>query len=364
MNNHRYCVIMAGGNGNKFWPISREDSPKQFIKAADGGDSFLNVTYNRCAEMFPKENIIVITLARFAPLVHSLLPDLPENNLLLEPYGRKTGPCVVYSTYSILKRDPAAVVMFTPSDLIIANGDLYREAIEDVFSYAEAHKVLMTIGIVPKRPDTNYGYIQARGGAQKNDRTPMKVKTFTEKPSADLAKIFCKSGEFYWNSGIFVWRADTIREELEKYMPQTTCLFAGWEKELGTDSERRFVERAYAGCENISIDYGVMENTDRAMLYPAKFSWSDLDSWDTFYNIAKEKDGDGNMLLAGNATTQDSKGNIVICQDKEKLVAVKGLNDFIVIDTGDVLIVCPKDDPSYRDLLTSISDTKDFERYK
>lgn len=340
---------MAGGGGNHFWPLSREDRPKQFIGLGVSGRTFLQHAYSRCHGLVPEENILVVTLDRYAALVREQLPELPEANLLLEPYGRKTGPCIVYSTYDVLRRDPDAIVAMCPSDLIIEGEDSFRQTVSDAMDYVRANPVLMTIGIVPSRPDPNYGYIQIRGGRKAiAEGKPMEVKTFTEKPDEELAKVFCKSGEFFWNSGIFVWQAAVIRQEMEHYMPRITELFDGWQGALGSPSEKAFLEKAYAGCENVSIDYGVMEKTSRSWLFPARFGWSDLDGWDSLHTQYRGKDASGNATNSSHTIFEQCSGNTVLSKDKHKLLAVRGLKDFVVIDTPDVLMICPKDDADAR----------------
>ena len=254
MNNHRYCVIMADGTG----------SPYQ-----------LRLTYDRFLRVVPADNILVVTLSPFAKDAMRILPELGEKNLLVEPSARKTAPCMALATYTLLTRDPEAVIVATPWDLVIRNEELFADTVSDAFDYVEANDVLMTLGIVPKTPDVNFGYIQVKEGKDAHLMAgPLQVKTFTEKPSAELAEVFVRTGEFFWNSGIFIWRAATIKEEMERYIPEVTELFRGWEEHIGDPA---FVERAYAECPKVSLDYGVMERTSRAMLYPARFGWADIE---------------------------------------------------------------------------------------
>lgn len=254
MNAHRYCVIMADGTG----------SPYQF-----------RLTYDRFHNVVPPENILVVTLAPFAEAAARVLPELPAENILLEPSARKTAPCMALAAYTLLTRDPEAVIVATPWDLVIRDNDLFSRTVAEAFDYVEAHDVLMTLGIVPKTADTNFGYIQVKEGRNAHLMAgPLQVKTFTEKPSAELAEVFVRTGEFFWNSGIFVWKAATIVDEMERFIPEVTELFRGWQEHI---TDRTFVERAYAECPKVSLDYGVMERTSRAMLYPARFGWADID---------------------------------------------------------------------------------------
>ena len=353
MNSNQYCIIMAGGHLNRFWPISREDMPGHFLDISGNGKSLVRMAYDRCVGVVPQENIIVVTLSKFKDLVVKQIPELSEENLLLEPYGRRTGPCVAYSTYTLLKRNPDAVMAVTPSDLIIRDEDMFRKALSDALDYASANPVLMSLGVKPSSPDTEFGYIQAVGGREacsKNE--PVKVKTFTEKPDREIAEVFYKSGEFFWNSGIFVWQANVIKEEMEKHVPEITRLFDGWEGALGTRAEEVFIERAYADCLKISIDYGVMEKTDKAWVYPVNFGWSDIDSWDALYSNMPDKDKDGNLSNTRSRILQKDRRNIILSSNKDKLVAIRGLEDCIVIDTDDVLLICPRDDSQYKELIT------------
>lgn len=363
-DDNRYCVIMAGGTENRFWPVTRESRPKQFLNIKDEGKTFIRMTYDRFSRIVRPENIIVVTLTRFAELVRSQIPELPESNLLLEPYARNTAPCIAFSTFSILKRDPDATVVVTPADHIITDEVRFKDAILKVMEYAESKPALMTLGIHPANPDTDYGYIQAPGGNAVTDiNTPIKVKTFTEKPDKALAEVFCKTGEFYWNSGIFVWKASVIKEEMEKYIPDVTSTFAGWDDALGSGDETAFLEKVYSDCPKVSIDYGVMEKTDRAWLYRGDFGWSDIDGWSSLYRNFSAKNKDGNVVLAKNILSEGNSDSLLYSADKHKLYAIKGLENYVVVDTGDVLLVCPKDDRQLKSLLSGLG-MPDYEDYR
>lgn len=362
--NHCYCVIMAGGSGTRFWPLSRNAKPKQFLDVADTGKTFIQSTYERFLRVVPKENILIVTGDRYRDIVMEQLPDLAPENLLLEPYSRNTAPCIAYATYTLLKRDPQARMVVTPSDHMIDNEELFAETIRKAFDYIEENDVLMTLGVVPTRPDTNYGYIQAYGGSDvyKNDK-PMQVKTFTEKPDRDLAKVFISTGEFFWNAGIFLWKAETIRKKMEKYLPEVTALFKGWENALGTSVEYEFIARAYTGCRNISIDYGVMEKTDKAWMYPVKFGWGDIGTWESLYNIIPEKDANGNAVSAEKTLIENTRNVLVVSPEKKKLIAIKGLEDYMVVDTEDALVICPKDDKKFKDFISGLG-MPEYEKYR
>lgn len=364
MNSHHYCVIMAGGIGSRFWPLSRAARPKQFLDFGTG-KSFLRLTYDRFFRIIPHENIIVVSLTQYKDLVMEHLPELSPKNLLLEPFNRNTAPCLAYATYEILKRDPQAVIVATPADHMIGDLDLYEKAIINALDFASENESLITLGIVPDRPDTNFGYIQVVGGKESyQDDKLLKVKTFTEKPDADLAEVFVKSGEFLWNSGIFVWQASVIREELEKYLPQVTRLFRGWEDYMGTPEEQAHIDKAYADMGRVSIDYGVMEKTDKVCLYPARFGWADIGNWESFYGYISGKDLNGNSVkTAGKHLLQGDHNNVIYSKTEGKLVAIKGLEDYIVIDTDDILMICPRDDKKIKEVISHIG-LPDYEEYR
>ncbi len=357
-------MIMAGGTSNRFWPVSRENKPKQFLDIADTGKSFIRMTYERFARIVPPENILIVTLSRFSGLVRAQIPELPESNLLLEPYARNTAPCIAFATYSILKRNPDATVIAAPADHVIKDEENFKAAMLKVMEYSEKNPVLMTLGIHPTEPDTGYGYIQATGGKEASAYgAPLKVKTFTEKPDKELAEVFCKTGEFYWNSGIFAWKASVIREEMEKYIPDVTSLFAGWEDALGSDNEQSFLEKVYSDCPKISIDYGVMEKTDRAWLYCGNFGWSDIDGWDSLFRKIDRKTSDGNVVFADKLMAEGNKDSLLVSSHPRKLYAIKGLNDYAIIDTGDVLLICPKDDKQFKDFISGLG-MPEYENYR
>ncbi len=244
---------------------------------ADGtGSPFqLRVTFERFLRVLPQDHILVVTLSRFGDEARKILPELPPENLLLEPYPRGTAPCMALSAYALRRRDPEAVIIATPWDSVIRDEDLFARTVLEACDYVERNDVLMTLGVVPRNPDVNFGYIQVKEGRNAHNLPgPLQVKTFTEKPPQELAEVFFRTGEFFWNSGVFIWKAATICREMERYIPEVTELFRGWEEHLG---ESLFLEKAYAECPKVSLDYGVMEHTDRAWLYPAKFGWADVE---------------------------------------------------------------------------------------
>ena len=356
-NNHQYCVILAGGVGARFWPVSREDCPKQFQRLTADGDSFLQMTYKRMQRVFSTENIYVVTLSRYRDLVREHLPQLPQDNILYEPYSRNTAPSVAFSTCALLHKDPQAVILVTPSDHIITDLLLFDKTVRQALDYAGSGDALVTLGIVPSRPDANFGYIQVTGGRDAHESgEPLKAKTFTEKPDPELAKVFVDSGEFLWNSGIFVWKARTVLDEMERCCPEITRLWNGWEKALDGNGAQEFIDRTYADIPKISIDYALMEKSDKVWILPAKFGWTDIGGWDSLYEHLSRHDRQGNAARTeGPLLTKDTANDIIVSAVPGKLTVLRGLKDFVVVDTGDVLMVCPRDDRKIKELLSEIA---------
>jgi mannose-1-phosphate guanylyltransferase len=365
MDNHNYCVIMAGGIGARFWPVSREEMPKQFLPMTPDGKSFLRLAYERFAGIFPDDHILVVSQRRYDEMVRETLPEILDENIILEPYSRNTAPCLALAAYILLKRDPEAVMVATPADHIILDEDIFRDTITRAMCYASRSDALITLGIVPDHPDTNFGYIQGVHVDPGEDGKPIKVKTFTEKPDAALAEVFFQSGEFYWNSGIFVWRAESIQVELEKHMPETAILFRGWEQALDTPEQDAFLERVYSSISKISIDYAVMEKTEKAWVFPSKFRWHDIGNWEALYSFVAGLglEPDGNVTLAGPSLCGDNQDTLIYASDREKLIAVRGLNNFIVVDTGDVLLICPRDEQAAKDVIANVA-MPEYEKFR
>lgn len=353
-DNHNYCVILAGGIGSRFWPISRADKPKQFLSFEASGSTFLRQTYDRVKLVVPEENIIVVSLTRYRDMVLEQIPELKEENLLLEPYNRNTAPCICFATYHLLKRDPLAIVMSTPADHLIKNEEGFARTLRRAMDYAGNSDDLITIGVTPTRPDANFGYIQMSGFPEGGK--PVKVKTFTEKPDKELASVFIASGEFLWNSGIFVWRASAIREEMETHAPEITSLWKGWKDILETPEQESFIQKVYTDMPRISIDYAVMEKTEHAKLFTADFDWADIGNWDSLHEYLAVKDENGNALgIQGKLLMADNREDIIYSQTPGKLIAVRGLDNFVVIDTDDVLMICPRDSAKLKDFISEIA---------
>ena len=357
-------MLMAGGSGDKLWPWSRESKPKQFVSTGPGGITMLRRAYDRCLQLVPKENIIVATLEKYKSHVIDILPEISDKNLLLEPIGRHTAPCTVYAAYSIYKRNKDAVIAMIPADSIIENDDKTRSTMEKAMVYAAEHEVLLTMGVIPTRPETQYGYIQVAGGKEARDAgLPAPVKTFTEKPDESIATAFCKSGEFFWNSGIYIWRASLIKEECESLMPDITSLFNGWEQAVGSPDERAFINKVYTDCPKLSIDYGLMEKTSRAWIFPIDFKWTDLSNWDELYEVVPKDFENGNTCNTSSSIIKKCKQTITLSENRKKLIAAYGLEDFLVIDTEDVLLMCPRTREAIGNL-TSETGFPDFEQFR
>ncbi len=335
MTNNKYCVIMAGGIGSRFWPKSRQSMPKQFLDILGTGKSFIRHTFERFEKIVPAENFLVVTNVKYKDLVLKHIPELKEEQILCEPIGRNTAPCIAYAAYTLQKKNPDAEMIVTPSDHLILNEEDFRAIIAQCIDFASEHNALMTVGIKPTRPETGYGYIQV------SDREPIsKVKCFTEKPNLELAQTFLRCGEFFWNSGIFIWKVSTIIEAFQKYLPEHHMLFSGVQKALGTDAERNVVELAFSECHAISIDYGIMEKADNVYVRCGEFGWSDVGTWGSVYQHSR-KDRYANAAPEEGCYLYDTR-NSIISIPKEKVAVVSGLKDYIVVDTDDVLMICPR----------------------
>ena len=337
IDKHRYCVIMCGGIGSRFWPYSRSSRPKQFIDFLGTGRSLLQMSYDRILPIVSKENVLIVTNEIYAPLVREQLPELSEDQILLEPARRNTAPCIAWAAYHIAAKDPQASIIVAPSDHLITQEALFEKAIINGFEFVEKNNALLTLGIKPTRPETGYGYIQV---GQPVEGGFFKVKTFTEKPKLELAEVFVESGEFFWNSGIFLWKAHNIIEELKQHAPDVADVFESGKGAYGTPAEREFINRAFPGCVGISIDFAVMEKSRNVFVECVSFGWSDLGTWSALYDNSP-KNRDSNVTQNCNVLAYNAEGNI-FAVNGEKLIVVDGLKDYIVADSGDVLLVCPK----------------------
>lgn len=335
---HTYVVIMAGGIGSRFWPKSRTEKPKQFLDILNVGKTLLQLTYERLQTICPPENVFIVTADSYVNLVREQLPNVPLQNILKEPVRRNTAPCIAYACDKIMSLDSKASVVVTPSDQLIVNNDKYIRTLRKCLAFTAKQDVLVTIGVKPTKPATGYGYIQYF--EKDEDEGFHKVKTFTEKPSIDIAKTFLTSGDFLWNSGMFVWQAKAILKAMHKYLPEVIDAFEQGKEVYNTSKEKKFVERAYSEVTNISIDYGVMEKANNVYTIPADFGWSDIGTWDSLFEVY-EKDYLGNAVKGDNVKVYDARNNMIMTPDG-KLVVVQGIEGLCVIDTGDVLLICQR----------------------
>ena len=342
-NKNNYCVIMAGGVGARFWPMSKTSRPKQFIDVLGIGKTLIRLTFERFKNICPAENILVVTNKIYKDLVLSQLPELREQQVLCEPSRRNTAPCVAYANYKIKEENPNAIVVVAPSDHIILKEDEFVRNITTAMMVAQENDWLLTLGIKPSRPDTGYGYIQYMEENAYADDIPLhKVKTFTEKPSLEIAKSFLASGDFLWNSGIFIWSLSSIMDAFKDLLPDVDCLFEKGKGKYNTEEEESFITETYAVCKNISIDYGVMEKAKNVYTLAVDFGWSDLGTWGSLYTI-RNKDENQNTTVGKNVMLYNTE-NCIINVPNDKLVVLQGLDDYIVVEEDNTLLVCKKED--------------------
>lgn len=330
---------MAGGIGSRFWPMSRTNYPKQFLDILNIGRTLIQSTYDRFAKFIPKENIYVVTFEDYADIVAEQLPELSKANILCEPSRKNTAPCIAYVSYKIQLLNANANLICAPSDHLITDDDGFIKICNEALKFTAHIKGLFTLGIKPTHPNTGYGYIQYEPLAV--GENIYKVKTFTEKPTVEIAKAFIASGDFLWNAGIFVWQVKNIIKAFEKLLPEIHEVFDAELNNFNTDAEKEAIERIYPLCVNISIDYGIMEKADNVYIMPSSFGWSDLGTWaSASQNL--EKDYFGNAVVGDNVMIIDATNNLVHASNK-KLILLQGLNDYVVVDTKDVLLICKKD---------------------
>jgi len=342
-NSNNYCVIMAGGIGSRFWPLSTSEKPKQFLDILGIGRSLLQLTYDRFSRIIPSENFLVVTSENYKDLVLSQLPELNESQVLAEPLRRNTAPCIAYATYKIMSKCPEANVIVAPADHLILKEDYFLEEVNTGLRYVSGRDVLLTLGLQPNRPETGYGYIQVAEKSEYEQKDNLfRVKTFTEKPDRKMAEVFLETGEFYWNSGIFIWSAKAIQNAFAKHLPDVNAQFDYGKKHINTPNEVQYINKVYSECPNISIDYGVMEKADNVYVLCADFGWSDLGTWGSLYENHK-KDKDSNAVSGNKIFLYDTK-KCVINMPNDKVVVIQGLKDYIVVESEKTLLICKKDD--------------------
>lgn len=332
---------MAGGVGSRFWPVSRTEYPKQFIDFFGVGKTLIQSTYERFLKICPPENIFIVTNEIYTDIIREQLPNLDTNQILAEPIMRNTAPCISYGSTKIAQINPEATIVVAPSDHTITNQDAFISAIEQSLEAASQNDCLITLGIKPSRPDTGYGYIQYTEDHLKTDIQIHKVKIFTEKPNLELAKSFIQSGDFLWNAGIFIWSAKSINKAFAKHLPDMYEIFQQGSHIYNTANELEFIGNAYQQCTNISIDFGIMEKAENVYVLPADFGWSDLGTWASIYDLA-EHDYVGNAVIPSEKVMMFNSSNCMVNVPKDKLVILQDLHDYIVVESNNTLLICPR----------------------
>jgi mannose-1-phosphate guanylyltransferase len=337
MNKNYYAILMAGGVGSRFWPVSTTEFPKQFHDMLGAGDTLIQKTFQRLAKLIPVENILILTNEKYNDIVLEQLPMVKQEQVLLEPTMRNTAPCILYASMKIQKQNPNAVMVVAPSDHWIENETVFAENLQQCFDFCTNEDSLMTLGIQPTFPNTGFGYIEFN----KSDLNSIKkVVQFREKPDYDTAKSFLKSGNFLWNGGIFIWSVKSIIASFEKFQPQMNALFLKGLESYNTNLEQSFIDKNYELAENISIDYAILENADNVFVLPATFDWNDLGTWGSLHD---KLDKDENQNAVVNATVLlNNASNNIISTSKEKLVVIDGLQDYIIVDKDNTLLIYPK----------------------
>jgi len=350
---------MAGGIGSRFWPMSRTSHPKQFIDILGTGETLIQQTYNRLKKVCPEENIYIVTNEMYKELIFEQLPGITNEQVVCEPNRRNTAPCIAYANYKIAAKNPNANIVVAPADHLILKEEEFVRVIELALNHTANNDCLLTLGIHPNRPDTGYGYIQFN----ETPGTEIKeVKTFTEKPNLETAKTFIESGDFCWNSGMFVWSLKSIQKAFEDKLPEIDQLFKEGIGKYNTPEENDFISKTYSLCTNISIDYGIMEKSDNVFVISADIGWSDLGTWGSIYTHL-DHDNDKNAVVGDNVMLYDSKDNIVNVP-KDKLVVLQGLEDCIVVESDNILLVCKKqEEQKIKQFVNDIKLTKEEKFY-
>lgn len=330
---------MCGGVGSRFWPFSTEDRPKQFLDFLGSGRSLLQMTFDRISRLVAPERILLLTNQRYAPLIHEQLPEVPVENILLEPARRNTAPCICWAAHHIAAIDPEATMAVLPSDHLVLKEIAFLEAMERGYDFVEGDDRLLTLGIRPTSPHTGYGYIQQADEIPGKENF-YKVKSFTEKPNRELAEVFLSSGEFVWNAGIFLWSVKSILKAFEDYDPETAQLFDRGDEVYATPSEAEFIEQNYPSAPSNSIDYAVMEKAGNVYVETVDIGWSDLGSWKALFETSP-RDAEGNVAQNCRLLQHDCTGNVFAIDNKDKIIVAAGLKDYIVADSGKALLICP-----------------------
>lgn len=352
MNKNYYAILMAGGVGSRFWPVSTSSFPKQFHDMLGTGETLIQKTFHRLSKLIPKENIYILTNEKYNDIVLEQLPDATQKQVVLEPAMRNTAPCILYASLKIQKENPDAVMVVAPSDHWIEDENAFISNLQTSFDKCAEENVLMTLGIQPTFANTGYGYINF----EKRESAIKKVHKFTEKPDYETAKKFLASGEYLWNAGIFIWSVSTIVAAFQNFQPKLYQLFDEGSSVYNTDFEDDFIRDNYGRAENISIDYAIMEHATQVYVLPATFDWNDLGTWGSLYDKL-DKEENGNAVVNAKPILQDASGNMIRTTGK-KVVVIDGLNDYIVVDKEDVLLIYPKTkEQDIKKVLQKVKDT-------
>ena len=339
MDNH--VVIMAGGIGSRFWPMSTPECPKQFIDVMGCGRSLIQLTADRFSGVCPKENVWVVTSEKYVGIVKEQLPEIPEGNILAEPCARNTAPCIAYACWKIKKNHPNANIVVTPSDALVVDTTEFRRVVEKALHFTDSGSAIVTLGIKPSRPETGYGYIAA-GEAIRTDKEIFLVDAFKEIPDKETAEKYLAEGNYFWNAGIFVWNVRTITSVMRVYAPGIAQIFDRIYSDFYTEKEGDTIKKLFPTCESISIDYAVMEKAQEIFVLPASFGWSDLGTWGALHGLLPQ-DKLGNATVGSNIQLYDSK-NCIVHASEEKRVVVQGLDGYIIAEKGDTLLICRLDE--------------------
>lgn len=339
MNENNYLVILAGGAGSRFWPISSEELPKQFLDILGCGRTLIQLTLGRFNGLIPKENVWVVTAEKYREIVMEQLPEIPSSNILCEPCRRNTAPCICYVSWKIKKLNTKANIVVSPSDHLVVDIQAFQSAIDDSLSFAAETDAVVTLGLKPTRPETGYGYIKADlTYSSSRKHNIFRVDEFKEKPTLEVAKEYIQSPNYLWNSGIFIWNVNTIINAFRVYEPEVSSIFEGLMPYYGTDKEQNKIDESYPQCKNISVDYAILEKAEEIFVFPASFSWSDLGTWNS---LREQSDMDkyGNVCIGDNIKLYDTYNTIVhTCNKKE--VIVEGLDGYVVAEKEGKLLVC------------------------
>lgn len=339
MNENNYLVILAGGAGSRFWPISSEELPKQFLDILGCGRTLIQLTLERFSGLIPKENVWVVTAEKYREIVMEQLPEIPSSNILCEPCRRNTAPCICYVSWKIKKLNTKANIVVSPSDHLVVDIQAFQSAIDDSLSFAAETDAVVTLGLKPTRPETGYGYIKADlTYSSSRKHNIFRVDEFKEKPTLEIAKEYIQSPNYLWNSGIFIWNVNTIINAFRVYEPEVSSIFEGLMPYYGTDKEQNKIDESYPQCKNISVDYAILEKAEEIFVFPASFSWSDLGTWNS---LREQSDMDkyGNVCIGDDIKLYDTYNTIVhTCNKKE--VIVEGLDGYVVAEKEGKLLVC------------------------